>query len=117
MIQDTKKTIVNILSIIDNYKFFYRNEKELQKQIEDIFISKKINYQREYSFGELGIVDFFINGVAFEIKIKGSKMAIYRQCKRYTESPEVKALVLISGLSMGFPEEINNKPCYYYRLN
>jgi len=41
---------------------------------------------------------------------------IYKQCERYCEFPEVKALLLITNKATGFPETINNKNCYILNL-
>ena len=113
----SQKIINEILSLIDQYKIIFKDEKDLQQKIEKILNSNNIEFQREHDLGDLGIVDFFKDGVAFEIKIKGQKKAIYRQCRRYLEHDSVKSLVLITSFAMGFPNEIEGKPCYLYRLN
>lgn len=41
---------------------------------------------------------------------------IYKQCERYANFDQVKQLVLITNRSMGFPETINNKPCYVINI-
>lgn len=112
-----EKTINKILSIIHNYKFHFSNEKELQNHIYKLLTENGIHIEREYSLDDKGIVDFFIDGIAFEIKIKGQKKAIYRQCREYLEHPSVKCIVLISSFSLSLPNEIEGKPCYTYRLN
>lgn len=90
------------------------NEKKTQNQIfEEI---KYFGFVREYKLDAHNIPDFFYDGIAIEVKIKGSKMAIYKQCERYCRFDQVKALILCTNKSMGFPEEINGKPCYYINL-
>lgn len=112
-----QNTINDVLSIIDNYKIIFKDEKDLQRKIEKILNNHNVDFSREHDLGEHGTVDFFKDGVAFEVKIQGQKKAIYRQCKKYLENDSVDALVLISSFSMGLPNEINGKKCYFYRLN
>ncbi len=113
MIEDTINTV---LSIINKYRFIFSDEKELQHSIEKKLIEANIEFKREHHLSETDIVDFFIDGVAFEIKIKGSANAIFRQLKRYAENDSVKAIVLISAKPMGLPETILDKPSYIYKL-
>lgn len=107
----------NIVNILNSYKFPINTEKELQECIKTIFNDNGIKFQKEYRLDEKSIVDFYINGIAIEIKIKGSAKNIYRQCVRYCENEKVKTLILVSSKSMGFPEEINNKSCYFVNLS
>jgi hypothetical protein len=110
-------TIQNIINILNSKRLPINVEKELQVEIEKLFIEKGLSYQREYHLDDNNIPDFFIDGVAIEIKIKGSKKAIYKQCERYCKFQQTEALLLITSKSMGFPQQINNKDCYYYSLS
>ncbi len=105
--------IVNLLS---KFKFPLADEKKLQSAIQSILDKNKIKYQREYRLDNRNIPDFFIDGIAIEIKIKGGAKSIYRQCERYCSFDSVTNLILITGRSMGFPEEINGKSCYVIKL-
>jgi len=105
------------VEIIDQIKQAIRNkrlpvhdEKLLQGKIEQELIKCGLNVKREYAFDKKDIVDFFIDGVAVEVKIKGSSMAIHRQLKRYATYVEVKQIVLITAKHMGLPTDINGKP-------
>lgn len=72
---------------------------------------------KELSLDKDNIIDFFVyDGIGIEVKIKGSKREIFRQCTRYCEFDEIKSLILITNLSMGFPEQINGKDCYVFKL-
>ena len=106
-----------IISLLSHYRLPLTVEKETQAAIERIFIDNNIPHNREYYLDKENIVDFFIsNGVAIEIKIKGNAKKIYKQCERYCQFEQVKLLILITNRSMGFPKEINNKPCYFLKL-
>lgn len=91
-------------------------EKEVQGDMENAFLFHDLKHEREYRLDNKNIVDFFVDGIAIEVKIKGSKKDIYRQCERYCQFDEVKSLILVTSKSMGFPEEINGKSCYYFSL-
>jgi len=109
--------ITQILKSLTGVKFPLNNEKVLQASIEKRLKSRFIGYQREYELDEKNIPDFLIAGcVAVEVKIKGNAQLIYRQCWRYCQFDQVKSLILITNRSMGFPKEINGKPCYLLNL-
>lgn len=71
----------------------------------------------EYVLDPKNRVDFFLDGTAIEVKInKGAAKSIYKQCERYCQFDEVKNLILVTNRPMGFPKEINGKPCYVISL-
>ncbi len=113
----TQQTIETVVSILNSKRLPINSEKELQAAIEKLFTEKGLAHEREYRLDANNIPDFFINGVAIEVKIKGTKKAIYKQCERYCNFDQTKALLLITSTSMGFPQQINDKDCYYYSLS
>jgi hypothetical protein len=86
-------------------------EVDLQDAVEWLLKSYRVEFIREHDLTGHGRVDFMCGDVAVEIKVNGSARAIYRQCRRYCECPEVKALILVTNKTIGLPEEINGKPC------
>ena len=109
----TSKEIINAISVC---RLSVQDEKETQEQLERIFIVNQIRYEREYRLDKKNIPDFFIDGIAIELKIKGTAKKIYRQCERYCGFEQVKELILITNRSMGFPADINGKPCYIINI-
>ena len=103
-----------ILGKLNGIRFDLSSEKYLQSQIKDQLTD--LDIKEEYRLNSTDIVDFFIDGLTIEVKIKGNASSIYRQCVRYMKSDETKGLLLITNKSMGFPEEINGKPCYVLNL-
>src|SRR3989344_3647246 len=101
--------VQKIINIFNRVRLPLQNEKELQDAIEDLFIKNKINYERELPLDKDNIPDFYISGIAIEIKIKGNARKIYKQCERYCQFEKVKQLILLTNRSMGFPQEINGK--------
>lgn len=105
-----------IVKILSSNRFPLEKEKETQEVIEKKFLENGIKYSREHRLDDNNIPDFFINGVAIEVKIKGNAKSIYKQCERYCQFDDVKKLILVTNRSMGFPTEINGKPCYFINL-
>lgn len=118
VVSDEIKVIFKIIEMVSKYKLGVQNEKILQGQIAEIFIAGKIPFFKEYRLDDKNIPDFYIRQaqIAVEIKIKGSKKEIYKQCERYSKFDQVKEILLITNRSMGFPEELNGKPCYVVNL-
>jgi hypothetical protein len=109
--------IVNrILSVLIGARFPLQNEKSLQMAMDLKFAAAFAGMHREYEFDQYNIVDFFFKGVAIEVKIKAGAKDIYKQCERYCKFDEVKSLILVTNRAIGFPKEINGKPCYVLNL-
>lgn len=106
----------NVLKILSSTRFPLEKEKETQAAIENKFNEAGILFNREHHLDPTNIPDFFIDGTAIEVKIKGNAKQIYRQCERYCQFEDVKNLILVTNRSMGFPKEINGKPCYFINL-
>lgn len=108
-----------IIRALRTQRFGVQDEKQLQAEIAWFLIGRfpKISVEREYHFDADNIVDFLLDGsIGVEVKIKGAKRSIFRQCERYCQFDAVKIFILITNLSMGFPQEINGKPCYVVKL-
>jgi len=103
-----------LMASMKNRRVPISNEKRTQQKIAEVI--QPLGFIKEYQLDEKNIPDFFAEGIAVEIKIKGQRVAIYRQMKRYCQFSNVIVIVLITGRSMGLPEEISGKPCYYINL-
>ncbi|HEY4288253.1 MAG TPA: hypothetical protein VGN00_14210 [Puia sp.] len=111
--------ISDIALAIRKRRFPLHDEKQLQKEIGEALASiiQGGTLSREFVLDRNNIIDFFVDpGIGIEVKIKGSKRDIFRQCTRYCQFDIVKSLILITNLSMGFPEQINGKDCYVIKL-
>lgn len=106
--------IFDVIKVISNGKFNLQDELELQKQM--LQALSVFNPIQSHPLSKADIIDFFIDGIGIEVKIKGGRKAIYKQCERYCKHDEVKALILATNRAIGFPPEINGKPCYVVNL-
>jgi hypothetical protein len=76
-------------------RFRYTSELELQDGIAELFTARGIAFERERQLGP-DRVDFFIAGIAIEVKIEGSLSDVTRQLHRYSEHPDVTGVVLVT---------------------
>ena len=108
----------HFVGILSTKRLPLHDEKQLQNQIESILLEAagKENMQREYRLDAHNIVDFFINGIGIEIKLKAPKRSIFKQCERYCKFDSIKNLILVTNTAMGFPAEINGKSCFVVNL-
>lgn len=104
--------IEDVVQKLRKYRFTLASEQALQQQIHQVLPQ----FQREHRFDKKNRIDFFNTGIGIEVKIKGGRMAIYRQCERYCKFDSVTGLILITNVAMGFPKDINGKPCYVISL-
>lgn len=109
--------VQQLFEILRNKRFNLTNEKQTQADIEKVFVENNVNFKREHYYDKKNIVDFKVENVAVEVKIKGTAMNIFRQCERYCSFDEVHFLILLTNKSMGLPKEINGKPCYVFNLS
>lgn len=103
----------DITRAIKSHTFKFSSETELQNMIHkllpDATREKKLDADR---------VDFFLDGVAVEVKVKGSAHDVLRQLQRYAQHEEVTEILLVTSRSMHQSlrnEKLNGKPvqvCY-----
>ncbi|MCA0214739.1 MAG: hypothetical protein LCH79_16370 [Proteobacteria bacterium] len=103
-------TAARIVEIVERNRLPLSNEKATQAALAELLKAAGIEHERECRLSGKDIPDFMIGGLAVELKIKGGKMDIYRQLKRYAEHDRVTRLLLVTGVAMGLPGDILNKP-------
>lgn len=109
--------VKDIIRLLQSRRFSLSDEKKLQAEIEETLIGAGIEHQREYRLDTSSIIDFMINGsIGTELKVKGSKLNIFRQVERYAGFDEIKQLLLVTNVPMGMPAEIKGKPVFIANL-
>ncbi len=93
------------------------DEKRLQSDMATELAAAGIAAEREVRLGEGDIIDFIIGGIGMEVKIKGSKREMYRQCERYCRHERVSSLILATNVATGMPASINGKPVFVALLS
>jgi hypothetical protein len=108
-----------IVDIFARYRLPLSDEKDLQAKIAEMLALEKVPHVREVRLDDHDIVDFMVGdsatlqplepACAIEVKIGGSRRAIYRQLERYCAHPQVAEIVLATNVPMNLPFEINGK--------
>jgi hypothetical protein len=101
---------------LGNRRFHLSDEKRLQSLIAAEFVTAGIEHEREVRLSGADIIDFMVGDIGIEVKIKGQRREIYRQCERYCRHEKVKALILATNVAMGFPPELAGKATYFVHL-
>ena len=113
-----ESTINQIGMALSKTRLNLSDEKLLQNDIAKALDIAKIPYKREVKISSNSIIDFLVEGLGIEVKIRGngSAMSIYRQIERYCQSEQVSELLLLTSKTMRLPESIANKPIYTLSL-
>lgn len=107
----------DIIRHLTKHRFQLEDEKALQKEIYKLLLPIFPQIKKEFIIDKLNTIDFLIDEIGIEIKIKGGKMEIYKQCERYCKTEVIKKLILMTNRSMGFPPFINGKDCYVINIS
>jgi len=107
-----------IFALISRHKFSLDTEDHLKLQIAEVLMKNNVPYKKEHILDVKNVIDFFCEGIGIEAKIRTGETAkkIYKQCQRYCQFDEVQQLILVTNKALGFPPEINGKPCYVINL-
>jgi hypothetical protein len=105
-----------LIRFIEARRWPLSDEKRLQETLSNELLAGGFVFEREALLVGVGIIDFMVMDVGVEVKIKGAKREIYRQCERYCGHERVHGLVLVSNVAMGMPAEINGKPIFIASL-
>lgn len=110
-------TIHRVISILRPLRLTLADEKRLQAEMADAFTAASLPFEREVRLSQHDVIDFmFEGGLGAEVKIKGSKRAIYFQVERYAAHEQLSALLLVTNVPMGVPAEIHGKPIYVHHI-
>lgn len=114
MIGEPIADLRTIVSALQGRRFSLTNEKVTQAEIAAALDAAGIPTVREVRLGDAGIVDVMCGRIAIEVKLAGAKRAIHRQVVRYTDHPDVDALILATSVSVTLPRIV--KPTYVLSL-
>jgi len=105
-------TLDRIVTLCEKLRFQGNNERDLQNALETVLSSSFSQVQREVSLGARDRVDLLVERIGIEVKIDGSPMVVARQLRRYVESAELDALVLVTTRAKhrALPRTLGGKP-------
>lgn len=103
--------INDIVRTIRSFRIRLSSESQAQSDIEEAMRRGGIPFEAQKRLTARDRPDLFCDGVAVEIKVKGSRTQIWRQLERYAALPDVSGVVLVAGVAWPFSEsEIFGKP-------
>jgi hypothetical protein len=108
-----------VISALNQYRFRFGSEIELQNGIEKVLVRAEIPFTREIALSAKERPDFFVGeSTALEIKTKGTVAALLRQVFRYAALDAVSEIIVVGTPAWiaNLPSEINGKPLYRLRL-
>ena len=110
-------SIQTLVGLIRSARIDLSSEKRAQADVEQVLTQAGIDFDREVPLTESDIIDFMVEDVGIELKLKGTrKKEVYRQLCRYARHPRVGSLILASNLSMGLPAQVEGKDTFFVRL-
>lgn len=101
------------------HRYRYRDEVQLQDQVAQVLAGAGIEALREFRLSERDRVDFLLptalthlDGIAVEVKIKGSRADIIRQLWRYAQHGMVAGILLVTDRALvgSAPMQMLGKP-------
>jgi hypothetical protein len=98
-----------LIEVLRKHRFPLSSEKQCQAAIADALQESGIAFEREVRLGPDDVPDFRIGPTLIEVKIGGSKSAIFRQCRRYCDYDGVLDLILASNVAIGLPASVNGR--------
>jgi hypothetical protein len=107
----TSETLaVMLATTIHAHGFSFTDEEELQRGLVEIL--PPTSTRREVQLTSRDRIDFMVEGVGIEVKIKGSLAALTRQLHRYAQLDAIEALVVVTPVARlaQLPESLNGKP-------
>lgn len=112
-------TMGNITQALENKRFRFTCEGDLQQGIAIALQFAGLPYEREVVLSKRDRPDFVVDGrFAIEIKIKGTLAQALRQINRYSEHDQIEAILLVGSpyWLRDVPQTIGGKPVYAMRL-
>lgn len=113
-----KAEMQRIASILTAARLPLVDEKRTQIALGHALRLAGVEHVREAPLSGSDIPDFTLrDGMIIEVKLKGSRKAVYRQLERYASHDTVRSIVLATARSMFLPESINGKPALAVSLS
>lgn len=108
--------INTIAKLLQGKRLSLQIEKKTQTEIEQILMDASVMYNREFALSKGSIIDFLIEGIGIEVKLKASSKAIFQQLLRYSQFEEIKGIILVTNKFIKLPPSMNKKPTHVINL-
>lgn len=92
----------------------YATERDLQQGLARLFETAGFAADREVALGPAERPDFMIDGIAIEVKVKGTRDQLERQITRYAGHDHVAGVLVVTNRvrHRDLPPLINGKPVH-----
>jgi hypothetical protein len=107
-------TVSDVRAAIALGAYRYADELELHRGIEAALHAAGLRSTPEVRLTPHDRIDFLVDRVGVEVKVKGTRDALHRQLLRYAASPRVDALLVVTTIRAhrGLPGRIGGKPVH-----
>ena len=110
---EIQQRINTLAAILKRHQLDYIDEKECQRQIDEMLREQGATFEREVPMGS-GYIDFYFrqSGLGLEVKANKnwSRREIFYQCEDYCKDERLAGLVLATGRAQGLPSSLYAKP-------
>jgi hypothetical protein len=111
--------MASITSALENKRFRFSSEVDLQEGIEIALLQACLPFEREKVLSSRDRPDFVVDQqFAIEIKIQGTLSQALRQINRYAEHAKIKAILVVGTPHWvhHIPDVVGGKPVFAMRL-
>lgn len=114
-------TASDVAQVLRGVDMHFGHEAELQQALDEVFHDQGWDVEREFALdgSRDSIVDFFLDGLAIEVKVDGTPAAVLRQLQRYAACQEVRELLLVTTKHRhrdAIPETLSDKPVHVFLI-
>lgn len=85
-----------VLRVLESHRFLYRSEADLQESLATVLAAEGLPVRREVRLNSRDRIDLLVWRVGIEVKVAGQRDQVLAQLKRYAESEQVGALILVT---------------------
>lgn len=109
----------SIIELLDQHRFRFGTEVELQDGIEHVLETAEIPHERELRLSSGERIDFMLAGrIGLEVKVDGGISALTRQLHRYAQVEAIEEILVVTSRARhaNVPTEMAGTPVRIYTL-
>jgi hypothetical protein len=113
-----EQLVATVDRALRTHRFRYSGERELQAGIEQVLRAAGLEVKREAPLGDAGTIDFLIESLGIEIKVRGSRADVTRQVHRYLQHDALAGVLVVTTRAAlaRLPPRISGKPVFTHHL-
>jgi len=110
--------VATVERALRTHRFRFGGERELQAGIDQVLRAAGLNVTREAALGDAGTIDFLIDDLGVEIKVRGTRADVTRQVHRYLQHASIRGVMLVTTRAelARLPPTISGKPVFTHHL-